>query len=242
MQEHPGALAPLIAVIGTDGSGKSTVSEHLLTWVRGYGPASAVHLGKQSGNLARSLARMPLIGGLMDRLIRRKVAGVNQRIKEDLQPSLLPALVISAFTLRRRRRFRRMLALRQQGLIVVTDRFPQIEVPGAYDGPGFPAVTGGSSLVLSLARREFALFQWMASHRPDVVLRLNVDLDVACARKPDHRREALARKIAVTPQLTFSGAHVVDIDANQPLERVIADAKAAVAQVMAERGYVRREP
>jgi hypothetical protein len=165
---------------------------------------------------------------------------VNKRLKENLQPSLVPALVISAFTLRRRHRFRRMLALRRRGLIIVTDRFPQIEVPGAYDGPGFPAVTGGSPLVLALARREFALFEWMASHRPDVVLRLNVDLDVACARKPDHRREALARKIAVTPMLTYSGAKVVDIDANQPLERVVADAKAAVAEVMAERGYVRR--
>jgi thymidylate kinase len=240
MQEQPGALAPLIAVIGSDGSGKSTVGEQLLTWVRGYGPASSVHLGKQSGNVGRSLARLPLIGATMDRLIRGKVAGVNKRLKENLQPSLFPALVISAFTLRRRHRFRRMLALRRRGLIIVTDRFPQIEVPGAYDGPGFPAVTGGSPLVLALARREFALFEWMASHRPDVVLRLNVDLDVACARKPDHRREALARKIAVTPMLTYSGAKVVDIDANQPLERVVADAKAAVAEVMAERGYVRR--
>jgi thymidylate kinase len=238
MQEKSGALAPLIAVIGCDGSGKSTVSEHLLRWIRGYGPADGVHLGKQSGNVARALGRLPLIGATMDRLIRRKVDGVNKRIKEDLQPSLLPALVISAFTLRRRRRFRRMLALRRRGLIVVTDRFPQVEVPGAYDGPGFPAATGGSPLVLALARREFDLFEWMASHRPDVVLRLNVDLDVACARKPDHRREALSRKIAVTPLLTYSGATVVDIDANQPLERVIADAEAAVAHVMAERGYV----
>lgn len=238
MQEQSGAMAPLIAVIGCDGSGKSTVSEHLLSWIRGYGPAASVHLGKQSGNVGRAIARLPMVGAAMDRVIQRKTVAVNKRIKDDRQPSLLPALVISAFTLRRRRRFRRMLALRRRGLIVVTDRFPQIEVPGAYDGPGFPPVDGGSPLVLSLARREFSLFEWMASHRPDLVLRLNVDLDVACARKPDHRREALARKIIVTPMLTYSGARVVDIDANQPLDRVIADAEAAVAAVMAERGYV----
>jgi hypothetical protein len=130
-----------------------------------------------------------------------------------------------------------MLALRRQGLIVVTDRYPQVEIPGAYDGPGFPETSRGSWLVVRLARYEHAVFDWMASYRPDLVLRLNVDLDTACARKPDHRREALARKIAVTPLLRYGGAPIVDIDANQPLETVLAQAQAAVARTMAERGY-----
>lgn len=62
---------------------------------------------------------------------------------------------------------------------------------------------------------ERKAFHWMASHKPDLVIKLNVDLEVACARKPDHKRESLARKIAITPQLTFGGAQLVDIDANQ---------------------------
>ncbi|CSP59251.1 Uncharacterised protein [Shigella sonnei] len=35
---------PLIAVIGSDGSGKSTVCEHLITVVEKYGAAERVHL------------------------------------------------------------------------------------------------------------------------------------------------------------------------------------------------------
>ncbi len=50
-------------------------------------------------------------------------------------------------------------------------------------------------------------------------------LKLLCARKPDHKRESLARKIAITPQLTFGGAQLVDIDANQPLEQVLVDAE-----------------
>ncbi len=241
MQAPSSAMAPLIAVIGCDGSGKSTVCEHILEWIGRYGPAGTVHLGKQAGNVGRSLGRLPLVGAAMERLIRRKSDDVNDRIKEDKQPSLFPALVISAFTLRRRRRFKRMLALRQRGLIVVTDRFPQLEIPGAYDGPGFPEASQGSRPVLALARHEHAIFEWMANHRPDLVLRLNVDLDTACARKPDHRREALSRKIAVTPLLTYSGAQIVDIDTNQPLANVLKEAEAAVARVMAERGYAVKE-
>ena len=37
---------PLIAVIGSDGSGKSTVCEHLITVVEKYAAAERVHLGK----------------------------------------------------------------------------------------------------------------------------------------------------------------------------------------------------
>jgi len=237
MQEQGGVMAPLIAVIGCDGSGKSTVAGHIVSWVGRYGHADTVHLGKQSGNVGRALARLPLLGSLLDRVIQRKVDGTNKRMGQARLPSLLPALVISAFTLRRLHRFRRMLAMRRRGLIVITDRYPQVEISGAYDGPGFPDVQTGSALVLALARRERRVFAWMASHRPDVVLRLNVDLDVACARKPDHRRESLSRKIAATPQLKFSGAPIVDIDANQSLEQVIKAAEAVVARVMEARGY-----
>ena len=77
----------------------------------------------------------------------------------------------------------------------------------------------------------------MASHVPDLVIKLNVDLDVACARKPDHRREALAKKIAITPQLTFGGAPLVDINANQPLDDVLVDVEKAITEFMATRGY-----
>ncbi len=68
-------------------------------------------------------------------------------------------------------------------------------------------------------------------------IKLNVDLEVACARKPDHKRESLARKIAITPQLTFGGAQLVDIDANRPLEQVLVDAEKAITDFMTARGY-----
>lgn len=237
MQARSGEPAPLIAIIGCDGSGKSTVCEHVLAWIGRYGPAATTHLGKQSGNVGRAIARLPVVGGILDRAIRRKSKTVHERAAARMQPSLLPALVISAFALRRRLRFRRMLALRRRGFIVVTDRFPQLAVPGAYDGPEFPDTPRGSRFVLWLARRERAMFEWMTSHRPDLVLRLNVDLETACARKPDHRREALAKKIAVTPRLSYNGAPIVDIDTTQPLAEVLAEAEAAVARLMAGRGW-----
>ena len=55
-------IPPLIAVIGSDGSGKSTVCEHLITVVEKYGAAERVHLGKQAGNVGRAVTKLPLMG------------------------------------------------------------------------------------------------------------------------------------------------------------------------------------
>ena len=236
IQNDRTTLAPLIAIIGCDGSGKSTVSEEILNWVQGYGPAVAAHLGKQSGNIGRAIAQLPMIGSLLDKFIARKTDSTRAQ-REKKTPGLLVALIIYAFSIRRLRRFKRMMAQRHQGLIIVTDRYPQLEFPGAYDGTGLSVTAPGNWFVRWLARRERVLYDWMTSYRPDLVIRLNVDLDTACARKPDHRRELLRDKVAITPQLTFNGAPIVEIDSTQPLAQVLAEAKAAVAKTLAERGY-----
>ena len=236
MKNNDQTLSPLIAIIGCDGSGKSTVSEEILNWVQGYGPAVAAHLGKQSGNIGRAIAQLPLIGSLLDKFIARKTDSTRAQ-REKKTPGLLVALIIYAFSIRRLLRFKRMMAQRHQGLIIVTDRYPQLEFPGAYDGTGLSVAAPGNWFVRWLARRERVLYEWMTSYRPDLVIRLNVDLDTACARKPDHRRELLRDKVAITPQLTFNGAPIVEIDSTQPLAQVLAEAKAAVAKTLAERGY-----
>jgi len=229
-------LAPLIAIIGCDGSGKSTVSEEILRWAQTFGPAVAAHLGKQSGNLGRAIARLPLAGKHLDRTIARKTDKTRAQ-REKKSPGFFIALVIFAFSLRRLRRFRRMMAMRRRGMIIVTDRYPQLDLAGAYDGTGLSVDAPGSAFVRWLARREHAMYEWMTSYRPDLVIRLNVDLDTACARKPDHRRELLRDKVAATPLLKFNGAPIVEIDAAQPLADVLAAAKAAVARTLTERGY-----
>lgn len=223
---------PIIAVIGSDGSGKSTVCEHLINCVQKYGPAVRIHLGKQAGNVERAVVKLPLMGKALNKTIKHNKVKSAKKL-----PGPVPALVIMSFVFRRLLRFRRMLACHRRGLIVLADRYPQIQIPGAYDGTVFPANVTGSRFVLWLAGLERSSFSWMANHKPDLVIKLNVDLDVACARKPDHRREALAKKIAVTPQLTFDGSQLVDIDANKPLDEVLIDAEKAITSFMEARGY-----
>ena len=231
--DHP----PMIAIIGCDGSGKSTVSEQVLVYAKQYGPAALTHLGKQAGNVGRALSALPLIGWWFEWLISRKVKKVNTSHAKNKTPGVFPALVMYAFTIRRVRRFRRMLALREQGNIIITDRFPQLDYPKSFDGPELLVAAQGNFIVRWLARREHIAFEWMTSYKPDMVIRLNVDIDTAMERKPDHVRELLMKKIAIVPKLTFQGAPIVDVDTAQPLEQVVSEANAAVANIMAEFGY-----
>ena len=219
--------APLIAIVGSDGSGKSTVAQALLAWMQAERPTELHHLGKQTGHIGRAIARWPLIGRRLDRAIVRK-AGVAP---DTDRPHTLAALVIFAFSMRRVRRFRGMLAARRRGIAILADRFPQIAVPGPMDGPGLGRA-GPGAIPQTLARRERAHYAWMEQFAPDLVLRLNVDLATALARKPDHRASSLRIKIDDLPNLTFNGAPIVDIDATRPLNEVIARARAAIADVV----------
>ncbi|PIQ37019.1 MAG: ATP-binding protein [Lysobacterales bacterium CG17_big_fil_post_rev_8_21_14_2_50_64_11] len=234
-------LSPLIAIVGCDGSGKSTVIAAVVAWASRLAPTQAVHLGKQSGNVARALGRLPWLGAFIDRRIAHKTD--KTRAERNIKvPGFFTALVICLFSLRRAYRYKCMMTLRRRGIVVVSDRYPQLDVAGAYDGPGLSVDAPGNVVVRWMARRERALFEWMTHYRPDLVIRLNVDLDVACARKPDHRRELLAAKVAATQQLKFNGAPIVDINANQPLPDVLAAAQTAAAAALAALGYRELDP
>jgi thymidylate kinase len=234
-------LPPLIAIIGCDGSGKTTVSDELVAWAAGYGPVAAAHLGKQQGNMGRWFAGLPLVGGWFGRFIGRKASTVHKSRGKNKAPDFLPALVMHAFTLRRVRRFRRMMALRNEGLIIIADRYPQLDIPSAADGPDMSVDAQGGRFVHWLAQREQTAFEWMTSYTPDLVIRLNVGVETAFARKPDHSREALERKTKIIPRLTLNDAPIVEIDAEQPLDVVVASATAAVTRMLTERGYQRSE-
>jgi len=222
---------PLIAVVGCDGSGKSTVTELLRDWLARDRTVQLCHLGKQSGNVGRAIGRLPLLGGRMETTLYQKAKAADT----EKGPGLPAALVIYAFTLRRARRFRRMMRLRRTGAAIIADRFPQVEAPGPMDGPGLSKARP-TGLVGWLARRERCLFDAMVAQRPDLVIRLNVSLPVAMARKPDHRAASLARKIDTLPLLRFQGAPIIDIDADQPLALVVRQAQAAIARLLASRG------
>lgn len=225
-------LAPLIAIIGADGSGKSTLAADLAADLAQSRPTAHVYLGLGSGPIGQRIAAWPLIGPLLGRFIGKKAD--RTRDPKDRIPGLATALVVYWFSTRRKARFDAMMALRRQGVMVITDRYPQVEVSGFYDGPGLSAARAESRAVRWLAAREAALYAEMAAHIPTLVLRLNIDADTALARKPEHGRALVEQKIAVTPLLRFGGAPIAEIDATMDYAAELALARQLIDQAVAD--------
>jgi thymidylate kinase len=224
-------LGPLIAVVGSDGSGKSTVGSALLAWLRESRPVAMCHLGKQMGDYGRALRKTPVLGSRVDGIVHAR----NKRVRVGQGPGTFMALFDYTVSMRRVRRFRRMMKIRRRGVTIIADRYPQTAVLNPkVDGPHFARLDSRNPLVRFLARRERAHYDRMASYRPNLVIRLNVDLETALKRKPDHRYESLVDKVTAIAGTSYQGAPILEIDSKLPLETVIAQAKQAVAQALAK--------
>lgn len=224
---RPAPLAGVVAVIGCDGTGKSTLTTDLMSHLHDIGPIQRRYLGLVSGEMGDKIKRLPLIGPRLEHYLAGK-ARRAQDMRQKL-PGNTTAVVMYLLSLWRAHQFRRLVALSRRGVLVITDRYPQAEIPGFhYDGPGLTGTPTQSWLIRKLAAREVKLYQWMASHVPALVIRLNIDVGTAHARKPDHPLSELQDKIAVVPRLRFNGANILDLDACEPYAQVLDAALQAI--------------
>ncbi len=223
----PEHLKNVIAVVGCDGSGKSTLTADLIAQLSQKKPVQWLYLGQSSGNIADWIRSLPLVGASFGRYLVRKAERAHS--KEGRSPDTLTAVVIFLLSLWRVHKFRRMLKLARRGVLVITDRYPQAEVPGFYfDGTGLNAANAQSCLARLLLKQETRLYQWMASHRPTLLIRLNIDAETAHARKPDHKLAMLREKVRVIPTLHFNGTAILDLDGRDPYPQVLASALKAI--------------
>jgi thymidylate kinase len=230
--ELPAPLTGVFAVVGCDGTGKSTLTHDLLDYLRDKGSAERRYLGLVSGEMGDKIKDLPFINMRLKNNLHKKA---NRALDmEKKLPGTGTALIMSLMSLWRASIMLRVIRLSRRKVKVITDRYPQVEIPGFhYDGPGLTVSRTSNWLVRNLAEREQKLYQWMADHKPSLVIRLNINAEAAHARKPDHELAELHDKIAVMTQLTFNGARVCDIDATQPYPEVLAAALEAINEVSA---------
>lgn len=233
MAEGKMVIEGVVAIIGCDGTGKTTLTRDLLATLSKRGPTELRYMGLVSGETGDKIKALPLIGVALEAFLARKVRRA-QDMKQKV-PGLFSAIVMYLFSKWRVGMLGRLIRCADTGVLVIADRFPQAEVPGFhYDGPGISAERTQSRLIRNLARREQLLYEQMARHRPSLVIRLMIDAETAHARKPDHPIEELRDKIEIMPRITFNGAHICEIDARRPYEEVLAAALEAIDGVISD--------
>jgi thymidylate kinase len=219
-KQHTPLICGVIAVVGCDGTGKTMLTEDLATTLRKMGPAKRCYLGLVSGEMGDKIKGLPFIGARLENNLHRKVDRALDMEKK--LPGTGTAILMYLFSWWRVMQLLRVRRFSRRGIQVITDRYPQAEVPGFhYDGPGLTVGRTSGWLVRHLAEGEQKLYLWMAKQKPALVIRLNIDEDTAQRRKLDHDMEELRDKILVMPRLEFNGAKICDIDASVPYPQVL---------------------
>jgi thymidylate kinase len=219
----------VVAVIGVDGSGKSTVVASIRSWLAAEVDVLPVYFGTGDGRPSLVLRPFKLMVPLITAVMKTKPKGASHGRISDGPPSLGYSVLLAvwAIMVAVEKRFKLLAARRgaSRGLIVLTDRYPQNEIVGFNDGPLLSRLARVPRWLRSLETRTYALARRLP---PDLVIKLDVTPATAARREPAMDLAVIERRIAEVKRLKFSGARVVRVDAEQPLDDVIRAVKREV--------------
>ena len=223
----------VVAIVGVDGSGKSTVTKAIGEWLGAEIDVVPLYFGTGDGRSSLLLRPFKLVAPLIQRLIKTKPKGASHgKISNHAPGPLYSALLmVWAVIVAREKRGKLLAAQRgaDRGLIVLTDRYPQDEVVEFNDGPLLSRL---SSVPNWMRRFEASAYALSRRLRPDLVIKLDVLPQTAARREPDMDPVLISRRIADLRRLTFSGARIVTVDAEQPLKDVIRAVKREIWRLL----------
>jgi thymidylate kinase len=216
----------VVAVIGSDGAGKSSISQLLYAWLRSKVDVIPIYLG--SGDGQASPLRWPLKLILDLKGGRATSSRLDPEARRTRDVSFARAVWALVLAREKRSKLLRAARARERGLIVICDRYPQTQVDGVNDGPLlWRWRTSTSRFKRALARWEDGIYELAADIPPDVVIRLLVTPETAAMRRPADDPRELAFRTQLIKNLRFDNARsgVIDIDADADLDAVVVEVK-----------------
>ncbi len=224
----------IIAVVGADGSGKSTVITSLEKSLRAKVDTFHIYLG--SGDGKSSLLRLPFQFAKNVLKSKRKP---NEIRNTDTRPvsfnKLSIAKVVWAIVLafEKKNKLNRIWQAKARGMIIVCDRYPQAQVFGINDGPLlFTWRTNSSKLKRKIALWEHNIYKQAESYKPDLLIKLMVDPEVAIQRKPNENLSNIMQKVDIIKNTNIPANKIVEVNSTEPLERVLNNVYTEVAKIL----------
>jgi hypothetical protein len=212
-----------IAVVGGDGSGKSTAVAGTVAWLGGPFRVRRLHLGKPRPSLLTLTVKGPMYLARSVGLLDSARASVDPR---TARPEDFPGnawALWHLFTARDRLRdYRRARREADTGGLVVSDRWPLREIT-LMDGPRTTWVLHTpdrfSRLTRRIARAEERVYAQIAP--PDILVVLRIDPEVAVARRSDEEDSYVRARNTEVRDVDWSGTRAVVVDASLPAEAVL---------------------
>jgi thymidylate kinase len=224
-----------VALLGADGSGKTTLVAAVREWLSWRVNLSMAYLGTSRPSRATAIAQSAsrLARAVAGRAGHAGVAGGGTLAR---MADVVTAVRYLMEARDRSARVRQGRALAAQGVVVVFDRYPLsfVRQDGRFvDGPRIAQLgpQADRGLLGALRRREEATYRGIPE--PDVAFLLNLPAEVAVARKAAERPEAIERKASAIQRAAASVVDagrddVVVVDATRPLETVIREVQSEI--------------
>ncbi len=221
----------IIAIVGGDGAGKTTVIEQIVRHFATFVSVRSIHLGKPKRTLRTRVVRMLC---MVDLAVRKYVfrRGSQRDSEGKSQSQLLRALRFVSKARDGYLAYARACRFATGGGLVICDRWPVaglrlMEAPQLAERAAMP---GSSALVKALARIEGEYYS--KTPAPDKVLVLRVPPEVAVARKPSEPAEWLRRRSQEVWDFDWQKVGAQVVDANKPLDEVVSEVISATWQAI----------
>lgn len=235
-----GGLA--IAIIGADGSGKSTVIKNLDNTFKKKLDVYKIYFGKGVGKMSwyrKLLVTLKGKAGSIKNRDKSKESNtyvqfpLDELIKKQVERSSTFYSCIEAWMVAREKysNLKRMQKARQKGMLVICDRYPQNQFLIYNDGPVLQHLaTSKNPFSRFVAKREAHIYKLFDHYAPDIVFKLIADAEIVEARKPGKTQmEILKAKINWIKELNFPApCKVITVNAAAPLEDVLASVKGTI--------------
>ena len=202
----------IIAFLGQDGAGKTTVTNDLMKWWRWKLDVRYTYLGSGENYFSWRKRLLKILPNNILFKIPRAWLGFTKytKLANDVLKDIKTGEEYAS-----------------KGGLQIFDRYPQVEYPGISDGPKLrkhyydkvPRVL--RPLLLFCINKEEKILSEASAHHPDVVIKLILPPEESIRRKPQENLDAVIKKHEIIKSLKFEGSEVYTIDATMPYDEEI---------------------
>lgn len=225
-----------LAVVGADGSGKSTLTDDLVCWLDWKLECRKLYFGQpKSSVVVKGLRRAKKIPAYLAARLLRSVDGSRTAPELGRSIRVIDGLVWGYIARRRRRLDDEARRRARAGEIVIAERFPlqefwEMDIP--MDGPRLDGKTSEDGMLRLLSRYERGQYDRIGA--PDRTFVLRAGLETLRARKPDTPELEHAAKARAVLRLPATATRDV-LDAEKSYDDVLAEARFRLWSLIEER-------